>query len=192
MLSITVPAAQFWDEENKKFIYSEETELELEHSLVSISKWEARYHKSFFSKEQRTDSETRYYVKCMTLNKVSDEKIYWALSEKNVEEIGEYIRNPMTATKLKAKKDNKKGKKKRNRELTTEYIYYLMIQYGIPHEFENWHIERLLTLIQLCDEENAENDPETKKKEPFKSERERVDDMIALNERRIAALHTRG
>jgi len=191
MLSITVPSAQFWDEEHKKFIYSEETELELEHSLVSISKWEARYHKSFFSKEQRTDSETRYYVKCMTLNKVSDEKIYWALSEKNVEEIGEYIRNPMTATKLKTKKD-KKGKKKKNRELTTEYIYYLMIQYGIPHEFENWHIERLLTLIQLCDEENAKNDPETKKKEPLKSERERVDDMIALNERRIAALHTRG
>lgn len=184
---------QFWDKENKKFVYSEEVVLNLEHSLVSISKWESRYHKPFFSKEKKTESETRYYVKCMTLGDVSDDKVYWALTAENAEEIDKYLHDPMTATKTSKKEKKGSGGKKEKREMTSEYIYFLMIQYGIPHEFENWHIQRLVALIKLCEEENEKHDPNKKKKKSnVRTTNEQLDRMAALNERRKAALHTKG
>ena len=197
MLKITVPPGQFWDKKANKFVYSKETTLILEHSLISISKWESRYHKSFFGKDRMTESQALYYVKCMTINNVEDDKVYWALTEENTNAIYDYIHDPMTATKFSTskKKDDKNGgnkRKKKRRELTSEYIYFLMIQYGIPHEYEKWHIERLIALIRLCDEENEKNDPNKKKKEVAKSTNERLDEMAALNERRKAALHTKG
>lgn len=196
MLKIIVPATQFWNEKEKKFVYSKESVLNLEHSLISISKWEARYHKPFFSKEKKTESEVRYYIKCMTINTITDDKVYWALTADNFTDIDKYIHDPMTATTFSNKKKKTKSKSKKTndkREMTSEYIYYLMIQYGIPHEYEKWHIERLIALIKLCDEENSKNDPENKKKKQnSRTTNEQLDRMAALNERRKAGLHTRG
>lgn len=201
MLKITVPKQQFWDEKNERFVYSNEVTLILEHSLISISKWESRYHKSFFSDEDRTESENRYYIKCMTINNVSDDLVYWALTEDNLEEINKYIHDPMSAVKKKKVKeeDSKKKKSKsknpsrKREEYTSEYIYYLMIQNGIPFECEKWHIERLLALIKVCGEENEKRDPNKKnKKESQRPTNQQLDRMAALNERRKAALHTKG
>lgn len=201
MLKITVPKQQFRDEKTGNVVYSKEVTLILEHSLIAVQKWESRYHKSFFSDEDRTESETRYYIKCMTINNVSDDLVYWALTEDNLEEIDKYIHDPMSAVKKKKVKDEDSKKKKskskrpsRNREeYTNEYIYYLMIQNGIPFECEKWHLERLLALIKVCGEENEKRDPNKKnKKESQKTTTQQLDRMAALNERRKAALHTKG
>jgi len=202
MLTITVPEGQFWDEKNNKFVYSKETVLNLEHSLISISKWESKYHKPYLYTKSKTESESRYYIKCMTVNKVSDDKVYWALTADNIEAIDKYIHDPMTAVvfdkKEKEKDDNKQSKtKKTNSDInkyTSEYIYYLMISYGIPHEYEKWHIERLLTLLRICREEaeKQNNTDKNKKKESKRTTIQQLDRMAALNERNKAALHTRG
>lgn len=186
MLTITIPKGQLWDKKNRKFVYTKETVLTLEHSLIAISKWESRYHKPFFS-TKKTESQTRFYIKCMTINSVKDDRIYWVLTPDNVAEINAYIHDPMTATKLHPKTDKPK---KKPRPLTSEYIYYLMIQFNIPHEFEKWPIQRLLTLINLSDEENSKNNPN--KKEEKKSQTAMLDEFAALNERRLAESHKKG
>lgn len=196
MLRITVPQKQFWNEETKKFEYTKETVLVLEHSLISISKWEAKFHKPFYvskkdKKEKRSEAETLYYIKCMTINTVNDDRVYLALTPDNVDAIEKYITDPMTATKLSKSKKSNSSKKEDTRPITSELVYYWMIQYGIPHEYEKWHFERLLTLIRLCSEEAEKHDPK-KKKERKKTTTEQLDRMAALNERRKAALHTRG
>lgn len=187
MLTITIPKGQLWDKKNRKFIYTKETVLSLEHSLIAISKWESKYHKPFIG-TKKSESETRYYIKCMTINNVKDDKVYWVLTAENIAEIDKYIKDPMTATVIHPKKDDKP--KKKPRPLTSEYIYYLMIQFGIPYEFEKWHIQRLLTLINLSDEENSKNNPD--KKEEKKSSKAMLDDFAALNERRLAESHKKG
>lgn len=202
MLTITVPKGQFWDEKNNKFVYSNETVLKLEHSLIAISKWESRYHKPYLTTVNKTESEARYYLKCMTVNNVSDDKVYWALTADNIEAISKYIHDSMTAsafkkvkkTDKKDKKENTKDKKKTQYEecYTSEYIYYLMIAYGVPHEYEKWHIERLLTLLRICREEAEKQNNVDKKKETTRTTPQQLDRMAALNERRKAELHTRG
>jgi hypothetical protein len=202
MLTITVPAGKFRDEKNNDVVYSKETVLNLEHSLLAISKWESKYHKPYLKTELKTEAEARYYIKCMTINKVSDDKVYWALTAENIEAIDKYIHDPMTAVTFVEKekeksKDSKKNNKKKEKNInkyTSEYIYYLMISYGIPHEFEKWHIERLFALLHICREEaekqNIKN--ENNKKEEKRTTVQQLDRMAALNERNKAALHTRG
>ena len=203
MLAITVPRGQFWDEKNNKFIYSDETVLKLEHSLIAISKWESRYHKSYLMTANKTESESRYYIKCMTINNVSDDKVYWALTAENIDAIDKYIHNPMSAVsfdgKNKDKKSNKDNKHKKDNKRegymnTSEFIYYLMASYNIPHEYEKWHIERLLNLLRICREEaeKQNEDANSKKKEQPRTTAQQLDRMAALNERNKAALHTRG
>lgn len=197
MLKITVPPARFWNSKTEKFEYTKETTLVLEHSLISLSKWEAKFHKPYFNQAQKTDAEARYYVKCMTINDIKDERVYYALNEDNVNAIYDYIHNPMTATVIEDDASNKKKKKRKvpkdKREITSELVYYWMIQYNIPHEYEKWHFERLLTLIRLCDEENRKaQEKEKKKKEQPKTTTQQLDAIAALNERRKAALHTKG
>lgn len=148
MLTITVPASERWDESRNEFVYSDKQVLELEHSLVSISEWESKWHKPFLSNTNKTMEETVDYIRCMTLNRseVKNDAVYGCLSPENVKEIQDYIANPMTATRIKKEvHGNNTG------ELTTsELIYYWMIEIGIPVEFEHWHLNRLLTLIRVC------------------------------------------
>ncbi len=179
MLQIIVPATELFDEDSGTFINVNETCLKLEHSLLSISKWESRWCKPFLAKndnDKRTPKEIIDYVKCMTLNTVS-ENVYNALTQENMDAISNYIKHPMTATTV---SNTKHG----NREIiTSELIYYWMISYNIPFECEKWHINRLLMLIKVC---NAKNNP-TKMSRSELLARNR-----ALNAQRRKALHTRG
>ena len=98
MLYIEVPPGEFWDELNQCFIDFPGQKLQLEHSLVSISKWESKWHKPFLSDTQKTRQEQVDYIKCMTLTQNVDPKVYNNLSKQNMEDIAAYLENPMTAT----------------------------------------------------------------------------------------------
>ena len=151
MLQILVPiSTEGWDEEKQEFVEPKYKALQLEHSLVSVSKWESKWHKSFLSRKEKTNEEIMDYIKCMTLTKNVDDETYNKLSMENIRSINEYIENPMTATYFSEDNNGKKS----NDVITSELIYYWMIALQIPVEFEKWHLNRLLTLIRVCEVKN--------------------------------------
>lgn len=151
MLEITIPSREFWDEKNETFVYTKETKLKLEHSLVSLSKWESKWNKAFLSKQSKTMEETIDYIKCMTLTQNVNPEVYKYLTNDNIRQVNEYIEAPMTATVIR-----ELGNSKPNRDiLTAEIIYYWMISFNIPFECQKWHLNRLLTLIRVCNIKNA-------------------------------------
>ena len=156
MLTIITPTIEMFDEEKQEFfILHKEQTLCLEHSLVSLSKWESKWCKAFLSKEEKTLEETLDYIKCMTITQNVNPDIYNYLSKSNIEEINSYIEAPMTATTF--YNDNQKGRSKEI--ITSELIYYWMISLNIPMECQKWHLNRLLTLIRVC---NIKNSPPKK------------------------------
>lgn len=180
MLRITVPAAEFFDEVREEFVYAKEVTLQLEHSLVSLSKWESKWNKAFLGKQEKTDEEILDYVRCMTLTQNVDPEVYTRLSAQNYAAINAYIEAPMTATYFSEDKQSKG-----NREVvTSELIYYWMISYNIPVEFQKWHLNRLLTLIRVC---NIKNSPPKKR-----SKRDLMRRNAALNAARRNRLGSKG
>ena len=177
MLEIVVEGVELFDEEKCEFFQIKTQHLKLEHSLVSISKWESKWHKSFLSDREKTAEEILDYIRCMTINQV-DPNIYAALSQKNINDIEAYIEDPMTASTVISEVA---GKKER---ITSELMYYWMVAYRIPMECEKWHLNRLLTLIKIC---NAKNQPAKKM-----SNREIYNQNRLLNEARRKKYHTKG
>ena len=182
MLQITIPFTEFYDEANNTFITVEAQTLTLEHSLVSLSKWESKWCKPFLSKERMTVAESLDYIRCMTLTENVSSEVYQAIPDSAIEQVSDYIGKQMTATWF---SDNgKKGKKNNSRPVTAEVIYHWMIAFNIPVQFENWHLNRLLTLIRVCDEESKPH-----KKRSTKSI---LDDYAALNNAHKQKLNSRG
>ena len=182
MLQITIPGRQMYDEKNNEFIYEKELKLQLEHSLVSISKWESKWHKPFLGKEQLTHEETVDYIKCMTITQNVDPEIYNRLSSENIAAVENYIEAPMTATWF-PKEGNGKGKNS-GEAITNELIYYWMISLNIPLECQKWHLNRLFTLIKVC---NAKNKPSKKM-----SKQEALNQQRALNAARRKQFSSKG
>lgn len=151
MLKINIPETELFNDKTGEFIIVKEQVLNLEHSLVSISKWEAIYNKPFLSKEDKTNEETYEYLKCMTVNQNIDENVYKALTREQIKKITDYIGAPMTATTFKTEE----GKGVSRRIMTSELIYYYMIAYGIPSEYQKWHLNRLMTLLRVCSDMNS-------------------------------------
>lgn len=179
MLSIIVPGRDFWDERSEEFIRTKDTTLYLEHSLLSISKWEAKWHISFID-DEKTDEQIMDYIPCMSLKGDIDPLVLKAITQQNIADVQAYIENPMTASTIKDIKRPNRVKQK----ITSELIYYYMIQYGIPVEFEKWHFNRLITLIRVCAAENQPN----KKMSPTEQARY----YRELNKANKAKYHTRG
>lgn len=150
MLTIIVPESESFDPVTETFFSTKEQKLVLEHSLYSISKWESKWNKVFLDKrEEKTIEESRDYIKCMTITQNVDPAIYYALTDKNYQEITDYMQAPMTATWF--SNDNKPP----SREIiTSEVIYYYMTALQIPFECDKWHLNRLMTLIHVCSEKN--------------------------------------
>ena len=155
MLVITIPATEMYNEETQEFFKTKEQTLQLEHSLVSLSKWESKWCKAFLSKEPKTLEETLDYIKCMTITQNVDPNVYKRLTRSNIEDINNYIEAPMTATTF--YNDSQKGRNKDT--ITSELIYYWMIALNVPMECQKWHLNRLLTLIRVC---NVKNTPPKK------------------------------
>ena len=181
MLEIKVPISpEGWDDKNECFVEPEVKVLRLEHSLVSLSKWESKWCKPFLSKQEKTDEETLDYIKCMTLTQNVDPSVYDHLTRENIEQIRSYIDHPMTATTF-----NNNQKTGSNREVTTsELIYHWMITWGIPFECQKWHLNRLLALIRVC---GIKNTPGKKM-----SQSEILRQQHDLNAQRLKAMNTRG
>lgn len=180
MLQITIPAIEEWDESKQEFVYTKETTLQLEHSLVSLSKWESKWCKPFLSDEDLTEEETIDYIKCMTITQNVNPEVYKCLTQENIYQVRDYISAPMTATYF-----SKERNSRPSREIvTSELVYYWMISLNIPFECQKWHLNRLLTLIRVC---NIKNKPAKKM-----SRREIMERNTALNESRRKQLNTKG
>lgn len=181
MFCLKIPICpEGWDETKEEFIQEKTVTLQMEHSLVSLSKWEAKWNKPFLSNPNMTDEESIDYIKCMTVTKNVDPEVYDHLTKKNVDEIIAYINAPMTATTF-----NDKNEKKSKKEIvTSELLYYLMVAYNIPFECQKWHLNRLMTLIRICD---IKNNPPKKK-----SKGEIMRNNAAINAARRAKMHSRG
>lgn len=181
MLRIVIPAGEEqWDERNQEFIYPKEQILQLEHSLVSLSKWESKYCKPFLDKQEKTFEETLDYIRFMTITQNVDPEVYSYLTISNIDEINRYIESPMTATTF---SEDKPGKINRE-QITAEIVYYWMIALNIPFECQKWHLNRLLTLIRVCD---IKNSPPKKR-----SRREIMKRNAALNAARRKRLNSKG
>jgi hypothetical protein len=182
---VRVPDIEMFNEQTGEFITIKGQTLKLEHSLVSISKWESRWHKPFMKQGDKTREESVDYIRCMTLNKDVDDRIYQYLPNSVMNEIRTYIDDPMTATTFQDNRPEGKHKGKKDKPITSELIYYWMIALNIPPEYQKWHLNRLLTLIKIC---NLENNPKKKKM----SKRSTMSNNMAINAARRQAMNSKG
>lgn len=181
MLEIKIEETELYDEANNSFIYIKEQTLQLEHSLVSLSKWESKWHKPYYSRKDKTQEEVIDYIRCMTLNKHADPMVYAALNPSNIKDIQKYIDDPMTAISFPKYMD----KQTVNRDtMTSDMIYYWMITLNIPVEFQKWHLNRLIALINLC---AIKNTPKKKR-----SQKELIAYHNAVNEANRKRFHSKG
>lgn len=179
MLTLKVPGREFYDENKNEFVYTEACVLELEHSLISLSKWESKWNVPFLGKANKTDEQTLDYIKHMSISRNVNPEVYLGLSNENIEAVNAYISQPMTATTFRDE-----GKGRSTEVITAEIIYHWMIAHSIPFECQKWHLNRLLTLIRVC---NIKNAPAKKM-----SRRELMNRNRALNESRRQSLNTTG
>lgn len=180
MLTVSIPSIELWDEKNNKFVQTKGGTLQLEHSLVSISKWESRWNTPFLTKDKKTSEQLLDYIKCMTITQNVSKDIFDNIPKAILNKIVAYINSPMTATTF--SQLNAKGG---SREIiTSELIYYWMINYGIPFECQKWHLNRLLTLIRIC---NVKSQPPKKI-----GRKELLSRNAQLNAARRKKLNTRG
>lgn len=179
MLKLVVPAMELFDGKDG-FIQTKEQVLSMEHSLVSLSKWEAKWQKPYLSRTPLTREETLDYIRCMTVTQNVDPNVYLALTPSLLAQVRRYIDAPMTATTI-SKQSSKRG---RREIITAEVIYYWMISYGIPFECQKWHLNRLLTLINVCGAKNGK--PEKMPQSEIMARNR------ALNEARKRKWNTRG
>lgn len=181
MLQVTVPEQELFDESTSTFTHIKEAKLNLEHSLISLSKWESKWHKPFLTDEDKTNEEIIDYIRCMTMNTAVNPNTYKGITSKIISQVNEYIQDPMTATWF---SDDKNPHNKSRKIITSEVIYGWMVGFQIPFECEKWHINRLITLIRVCEINNSPN-----KKMPM---RQNIEDRRSLNEKRKQEMHTKG
>ena len=178
MLLLNIPETELYDEVRNEFTFVKKQTLVLEHSLLSLSKWESKWHKPFLSKKEKTDEETFDYIRCMIVNTV-DENVLRCISPAMIEQVNTYIQDSMTATTV------PNDKSKTNHEIVmAELIYYWMVALRIPFECQKWHLNRLLTLIDVC---SIKSQPPKKM-----SQRAILQRNAALNAARRKALHSKG
>ena len=180
MLELVIEPMEFWDEATETFIEIKGQTLRLEHSLVSISKWESKWHKPFLSDKEKTKDETIDYIKCMTLTQNVNPDIYNRINQEHIHKIKQYIEDPMTATTINRPKNGRPNRE----QVTAELIYYWMIALNIPVEFQKWHLNKLLMLVEVC---NIKNQP------PKKMSKNAIKNRnAALNAARRQQLNSKG
>ncbi len=155
MFELTIPARELWDEQKECFVYTESVTLQLEHSLHSLSKWESKWHKPFLENGNKTMEETVDYIRCMALTPDVDPSVYGYIDSGIMAQVAAYIEDPMTATWISSRGKSAPG----GEIITAELVYYWMVALNIPLECQTWHLNRLFTLIRVC---NAKSKPAPK------------------------------
>lgn len=156
MLRMTIQTSpEGWDDEKEEFVEPKSITIQLEHSLVSLSKWEAKWNKPFLSNNTHTVEETIDYIRCMTITQNVNPEIYNLLTDEQIVEVNKYIEAPMTATWFTEREKHRAGKGSQ-KQVTNELIYSWMFSFNIPMECQKWHLNRLLTLIKVCEVENKQ------------------------------------
>lgn len=188
MLEIVLPEFEVWNNEKEEFIASKGSNgkiLQLEHSLISIKKWESKWHKPFLGKEDKTYEELCDYVRCMTLNHGIPDSCYTMIEPNTLSKIVDYIQDPMTATWFSKEPDSNGAPRMSHQEvITAEIIYYWMIALNVPSEYQKWHLNQLLTLIKVL---NIKNTPPKKM-----SKRDLLKQHAAINAARRAKYNSKG
>lgn len=182
MLQIRIDDVDCFDERTETFTTIKGQTLQLEHSLVSISKWEAKWKKPFLSREGQNREETIDYIRFMTITQNVNPKIYDLITDAHIRAVNNYINDPMTATTF--TKQEGKGAGPGGKVITSEEIYYYMTAFQIPWKAERWHFNRLMTLIHICEEKNK---PKKKMRKGDIARQRR-----GLNAARRAKYNTRG
>ena len=184
MLELYIQPMELYNEELGEFVSTRAQTLQLEHSLISLSKWEAKWKKPFMSQDMTTitNEEVLDYIRCMTISSNIDPMVYYSIGSdrKMIEQIKDYIQDPHTATTIK----QKPGRGRSREIITAELIYYWMVELGIPFECQKWHLGRLLTLIEVC---SIKQTPEKKM-----SQAETFSQNKSLNALRRAKMGSRG
>ena len=189
MLTLQLPEKEMYDEKTSKITLLPGVVLKMEHSLISLSKWESWYKKPFLKDDKKTDDELYDYFRAMVIGQDVPIEIIRAMGVNQYRQVINYINDPMTATTFGADEERKLKQKRFNSQIfTSELIYYYMIAYNIPVEFEKWHLNRLLTLIRVCEIKNEEQSGNGKKM----SKRELLKRNAEINAKRRAALNTKG
>lgn len=182
MLRLHISDSEIFNEKTNSFEYINSEDLMLEHSLISISKWESLWKKPYLVDTAKTDDEFLSYIQCMTINSVRNEKIYYSLNMSQKQQIINYINDSMTATWFSKRSNNPPG----SREIvTSEVIYYWMIKAAVPFECEKWHLNRLLTLLRVCGAKDSKGSKKMSRKEIYSQN-------AALNAMRRKQLNTLG
>ncbi len=180
MLELHVKLGEMFDEAKNEFVDPIEVTLELEHSLVSLSKWESKFKKPFLSKEDKTSEQLLWYIQAMNRTPDVPPEVFSRLGPAEINAINTYINDPMTAAWF----ADVPGAKKNTEVITSELLYFWMISFQIPITCENWHLNRLLTLIRTCNVKNAK---------PKKVSRaQAAAEQRALNEQRLKQYETTG
>lgn len=182
MLKITIPDVDGWDQYKEEFVKIKGSVLTLEHSLISLQKWEAKWHKPYLSDKAKTPEEMIDYIRCMSLTQNVDDDIFNYIPESEIKKVADYIDNPMTATTF--SNGGLPGNGRKGEIITAEIIYYWMIALNIPMEYRKWHLNQLLTLIRVCE---IKQSPGKKMGKGELAARNR-----ALNAQRRAKMHTHG
>lgn len=183
MLNLVIPASEYFDNEREIFINFPETKLQLEHSLIAVSKWESKWKKPFLSKRyEKTKEEFLDYIRCMTINRDVDPNVYQRLEKKTLKKIQDYMDDPHSATTFYDKKEQKGG---RTETITAELIYYWMTSAQIPFECEKWHLNNLMNLLRIAGIKNSGKSNKMSKKDTHNYYR-------ALNEARKAKTGSKG
>lgn len=189
MLEIIIPEQHYtelWDGQKEEFLPPvdiKETRLQIEHSLISLKKWEQTWHKPFFNTDDKTYDELCDYIRCMTLTHNVDSEVYYWIPQNVIDQVVKYIKDPMTATTI--TEHNIVEKQRNTREgITAEIIYYWMIILNIPVEFQKWHLNQLLTLIKVVSIKNGKQE----KMDPKEAARQRAE----LNRARRKMYNSKG
>lgn len=180
MLKLMLQEEEYYNEETETFETVESVEIELEHSLISLSKWESKFKKPFLSPDQKTSEEILYYIESMIISPIHPSNTFELLTQKTIDKINDYIESSESATTF-GSMPERKG---RGEVITAELIYYWMVAFNIPFECEYWHLNRLFSLIRIC---NIKNSPQKKMSRNEVSQRNRE-----LNAVRKAQYNTNG
>ena len=187
MLTVRIPKGKSYDSKHNIFYtVDKDITIQLEHSLISLQKWEARWHKPFLNTSQKSIEQTIDYIRCMCLTSNVPDDAFYCIPEVEMDRISAYIDDPMTATKFREPSTNSAGSSKKKELVTAEIIYYWMISYNIPSEYRKWNLNQLLTLIRVL---NIKNDTSPKKK---RSRNAILNDFKSINEENKKKFGTKG